>query len=172
MDEERRVGDRIAHSLVTALRNVPEFGGLDERTQLRVVGASANLFWPEGATIFQRGAPAEALYIVLSGAVAVVDDAGGQEVEAARIGPGDYFGEMSLLLHTTHTKSARAAEDTELMVVPKESFQALLSSTPELAEHFRRKIEQRMPAGASSGERLDVEKANGVAPGSAEGDDR
>jgi CRP/FNR family cyclic AMP-dependent transcriptional regulator len=167
MDEEEVVGDRIVHSLVTALRNVPEFGGLDERTQLRIVGASANLFWPEGSTIFQRGAPAEALYIVLRGAVAVLDEADGREVEAARIGPGDYFGEMSLLLHTTHTKSARAAEDTELMVVPKESFQALLSSTPELAEHFRRKIEQRMPGGAP-GKGLDVESTDDTGVPSAE----
>jgi CRP/FNR family cyclic AMP-dependent transcriptional regulator len=167
MDEEEVVGDRIVHSLVAALRNVPEFGGLDERTQLRVVGASANLFWPEGSTIFQRGAPAEALYIVLKGAVAVLDETDGREVEAARIGPGDYFGEMSLLLHTTHTKSARAAEDTELMVVPKESFQALLSSTPELAEHFRRKIEQRMPGGAP-GRGLDVESTDDASAPSAE----
>jgi CRP/FNR family transcriptional regulator, cyclic AMP receptor protein len=167
MDEEEVVGDRIVHSLVSALRNVPEFGGLDERTQLRVVGASANLFWPEGSTIFQRGAPAEALYIVLKGAVAVVDETDGREVEAARIGPGDYFGEMSLLLHTTHTKSARAAEDTELMVVPKESFQALLSSTPELAEHFRRKIERRMPGGAP-GSGLDVESTDDASVPSAE----
>jgi CRP/FNR family cyclic AMP-dependent transcriptional regulator len=162
MDEETPVGDRIVHSLVTALRNVPEFGGLDERTQLRVVGASANLFWPEGSTIFQRGAPAEALYIVLKGAVAVVDETDGREVEAARIGPGDYFGEMSLLLHTTHTKSARAAEDTELMVVPKESFQALLSSTPELAEHFRRKIERRMPGGTPGRELVESTDDAGV----------
>jgi CRP/FNR family transcriptional regulator, cyclic AMP receptor protein len=170
MDEERRMGDRIVHSLVTALRNVPEFGGLDERTQLRIVGTSANLFWPEGSTIFQRGDPAEALYIVLIGAVVVLDETDGQEMEAARIGPGDYFGEMSLLLRSTHTKSARAAEDTELMVIPKESFQELLSSAPELAEHFRRKIERRMPAGSSSGDRLDTGQRTGSA--STEGADR
>jgi CRP-like cAMP-binding protein len=138
-------GERIPHSLVSALRGVPEFGELDDRALTRVVGASANLFWPAGSTIFERGTPSEALYIVLSGAVSVVEEADGRQHETARIGPGDYFGEMSLLLQTTHTRTARASEDTELMVVPKDSLQTLLSTTPELAEHFRRKLERRMP---------------------------
>src|SRR5215211_8975979 len=33
----------------------------------------------------------------------------------------DLFGELSLLLHTRHTKTATALEDTELMVLPKRS---------------------------------------------------
>lgn len=131
------------HTLVKALRRVPDFEGLPEHTLLATVGASANLFWRSGETIFSRGDAGDALYIVLSGAVRIVDDQG---AEVARIGTGDYFGELSMLLHTTHSKSAEAVEDTELMVVPKASFQELLSASPELAGHFRRKVEQRLPA--------------------------
>jgi signal-transduction protein with cAMP-binding, CBS, and nucleotidyltransferase domain len=54
-------------------------------------------------------------------------------------------GELSLLLRTTHTKNAMAVEDSELMVVPQDEFEALLSSNPEVAEHFQRKIEERTP---------------------------
>ena len=134
--------DRVTHSLVAALRQVPDFRSLEEHRLLEVVGCSANLYWREGETVFEAGDPAEGLYIVLSGKVTIIEpDAG----ELATIGPGDFFGELSLLLDTTHRRTAKVAEDAEIMVVPKEPFQGLLSDTPELAEQLRRKVEQRQP---------------------------
>jgi CRP-like cAMP-binding protein len=49
-------------------------------------------------------------------------------------------------MHTSHSKIARAREDCELMVLPKESLQELLASRPDLGDHFRRRIEERFPA--------------------------
>ena len=135
----------VSHSLVAALRAVPVFASFDERSVLRVVGASTNLFWRAGSAIFEKGSESDALYIVLTGKVRIVDVSDGEEVEIAQVGPGDFFGELSLLLHTTHSKTAAALEDTELMVLPKESFQELLATNPELAAHFRRTVEERLP---------------------------
>lgn len=132
----------VGHTLVKALRAVPDFSEMEEHTLLAIVGGSANLWFPSGSTVFERGDSGDALYIVLSGAVRILDESGD---EVARIGSGDYFGELSLLLHTTHSKTAVASEDTELMVVPKAPFQELLSASPELASYFRRKVEQRLP---------------------------
>lgn len=123
---------------------MPDFAALDDRTLLRVVGASANLVWSAGSVIFETGSVSEALYIILSGRVQIVDVVNDEEVEIATLGPGDFFGELSLLLHTMHSKLARALEDTELMVLPKDSFQELLASNPEVAAHFRRKLETRL----------------------------
>jgi CRP/FNR family transcriptional regulator, cyclic AMP receptor protein len=135
----------ISHSLVKALRSVPDFASLDDHALLGIVGASSNLRWAAGASIFEPGSLSEALYIILSGKVRIFDVVDGREVDVSAIGPGHSFGELSLLLHTTHTKEARAEEDTELMVVPKESFEELLASSPELAAHFRRRLEERLP---------------------------
>lgn len=139
------LSERVTHSLVKALRAVPDFASLDDRTLLKIVGASVNLFWPKGKPIFNRGSPAEALYVVLSGEVRIFDVVGGREEEISRVRPGDSFGELSLLLRTTHTKNAVAVEDCELMVVPRDEFEALLSSNPEVAGEFRRKLEERIP---------------------------
>jgi len=139
------VAEAISHSLVKALRSVPDFEALDDRTLLRLVGASANLVWPAGGVIFERGSESEALYIVLSGEVSITEPGDGGEVEISRIGPGSSFGELSLLLHTTHTRRARATEPTELMVIPEHSFQDLLASNPDLANHFRHRLEERLP---------------------------
>jgi CRP-like cAMP-binding protein len=138
------VEERISHSLVKALRSVPDFEALDDRELLDIVGASANLFWEAGSLVFEQGSPSEGLFVVLSGSVKIVDVVDGQAHEVATVGPGSSFGELSLILDTTHSKEAVAGEDAELLVVPKESFQDLLRSNEALAAHFNRKVEARM----------------------------
>jgi CRP-like cAMP-binding protein len=136
----------VSHSLVKALRRVPAFAGLDEATLLELVGCSVNLHWDSGKVVFEPGDPAEALYVVLSGRVRIAD----ADRVIATIDSGDYFGELSLMLDTTHSKAAIAAGQTELMVVPKESFQALLAERPELESLVRRQMEERLGLATSS----------------------
>ena len=135
--------ESVTHSLVKALQSVPDLATLDDRALLAIVGASLNLFYPPGSTVFQKGAASEGLYIVLTGEVRVYDpdeEDGGE----SRVGPGRSFGELSLLLETKHSKAAEAVADTELMVLPEESFRELLESTPELAVHFQRRLEEQV----------------------------
>ena len=134
---------RIEHSLVQALRRVPGFDVLDDRDLLRVVGASVNLAWSNGSMVFEKGSPGDALYIVLSGEVRIYDEVDGTEVEITRIGPGDFFGEISLLLDSEHTKNVQAVEDSELLVLMKEPFWALLEKRPDLAEIVQKRLEGR-----------------------------
>jgi CRP/FNR family cyclic AMP-dependent transcriptional regulator len=136
--------ERITHSLVKALRSVPDFASLSDHELLDIVGASTNLAWPAGSVIFEKGSPSEALYIVLSGSVKISDVVEENRVDVAIAGPGTSFGELSLLLDTRHSKEAVAEEDTELMVVPKEWFQGLLQAKPNLAEHFHRRLAERL----------------------------
>jgi CRP-like cAMP-binding protein len=137
----------MAHSLVQSLRGVPEFSPLDERSLLAIVGESMNLFWRSGSSIFEPGTPGDALYIILTGEVLILE---GDE-EVARLVAGDSFGEMSLLLNTTHTRRARAECDCELLVLPKEAFLAMLRTNQRLAEHFDSVVHTRLP-----GARADV----------------
>lgn len=123
-----------------ALRVVPAFAPLDDDALLKIVGASSNLSWRAGGLVFERGTPGDALYIVLSGEVAIVENDG---AEVTRVGPGDFFGEVSLLTDTSHSLTARAQADSELMVLPKESLQELLEGNRELDDYFRRKVEER-----------------------------
>jgi CRP-like cAMP-binding protein len=94
--------------------------------------------------VFTEGAPAEGLYIVLSGCVRILVGAREDETEVASIGPGEFFGELSLLEDRTHSKNARATEDSELMILPKESFRALLEVDEVLAQHVKDKVEERL----------------------------
>ena len=135
-----RAGTRrpLNHSLVRALRRVPDFSALDDPLLLKIVGASSNLHWSAGSPVFERGSPSEALYIVLSGCVGITDGAL-DDAELARIEPGDYFGELSLMRNSKHTKSAQALEQCELLVLPRKSFEALMEADSDLAEQVRSK---------------------------------
>lgn len=143
---EMRIRDEIGHSLVKALRGVPGFSALGDRDLLQIVGVSVNLHWPTGAMVFEEGQPAEALYIILSGRVRIFVAGHESETEVAAIERGEFFGEFSLLRDETHSKSARAIEDSELMIIPKGPFQRLLAYDPVLAEHVSGTMKQRLRA--------------------------
>lgn len=137
------MSERISHSLIQALRGVPVLASLDEVTLLQLVGASANLYWPADREVFASGQPAEGLYVIVSGAVEILD-AEGQRL--ARLERGDHFGEESLLSDGHHERGARALEDTELMVIPRSSFTRLVDGNPELGEHVRATLASRREA--------------------------
>ena len=50
----------VSHSLVKALRGVPDFSGLDDHTVLRIAGASVNLYWRAVSMVFEKGRPSAA----------------------------------------------------------------------------------------------------------------
>lgn len=131
---------RVSHSLVAALRAVPSFSALEDRTLLAIVGDSANLFWRAGSDVFTKGSPADGLYIVVSGSVRVLGDGG---VELGVLGAGDFFGELSLLEGAPHGRDVVAIEDTELMVIAKERFDDLVADNPDVAASIRETAAQR-----------------------------
>ena len=133
--------NRVTHSLVTALRAAPGFEEVDERTLLALIGDSANLFWPAGSTVFERGSPPDGLYIIVSGKLRVIDKHG---EDVAEMGPGEFFGELSLLLDTVHRHDVRVEEDAELMVLPKECLDDLNAEHPKLGRAIRQRAEERI----------------------------
>ena len=137
---------QISHSLVKTLRKVPMFEGLDDHDLLHIVGLSANLQWPPDGMVFSLGAAGDALYIVLSGRVRIYATVDDKEIDVASIGPGDFFGELSLMREEPHSKSAQATEQTELMVIPKDSFASLLASDPRLRGVVDQRIAERLAA--------------------------
>lgn len=138
----------ISHSLVQTLRAIPDFSALKEEELLSIVGESMNLFWKSGSVIFDVGQPGEALYVVLAGEISIEDPDQG---EIARLTPGMFFGEISLLLQAVHSKRALALKDSEILVLPKETFSSLLATSPTIRQHFDNIVKRRR-----SNEELDL----------------
>ncbi len=88
-----------------------------------------------GEWVFHEGELGEELFLVLTGEVKVfvTQRTLGIEKELRRLGPGDYFGEVSLLTGGTRTASVRAIHDTRLLALTRSAFVALLGRLPSLA---------------------------------------
>ena len=140
---------RIQHSLVQALLGVPSLSTLDDTEVLTIVGESANLFWAAGSTVVEHGSTADGLYIVLSGQVQVRRPDG---TDVTVLTPGEFFGELSLLLDAPRRHDVVALEETELMVVPKERIERLLEEHPEFGREVRLRLEARLIENERSGE--------------------
>jgi len=116
------------------LATIPIFAGLtpEEREELhalmRVEGVPAN------QTIFWFGDPGDTFYLIHHGHVVVtVPNERGEHVTLNQLGPGGFFGEISLLDGGTRTASVRAITDTELYVLGRNEFHAFLRRYPEVA---------------------------------------
>lgn len=86
-----------------------------------------------GTIIFTAQMPAEALYIIQSGNVRVsITTREGSEVGLVLLGPGDFFGELALLQEQTRMVTARAETTTDLILLTRKDFQALIDLDPRL----------------------------------------
>lgn len=93
-----------------------------------------------GQTIFQEGDPADNMYVVLAGAVAI--KLGDPIVETE--GPGDLFGEMALIDETHRSATAVAVADCQLAPIDQKRFEFLVQQVPAFARHIMKVMKQRI----------------------------
>ncbi|GJD96662.1 Crp/Fnr family transcriptional regulator [Methylobacterium iners] len=87
-----------------------------------------------GQTLFLKGDPGDALYAIRRGQVRITTDkADGQNLTLNLLGSGDVFGEVALLDGQSRTATAIASEPTDLFVVLRRDFLALLARQPSVA---------------------------------------
>jgi CRP/FNR family cyclic AMP-dependent transcriptional regulator len=82
-----------------------------------------------GERIFLEDDVGDCMYVVRSGRVDVITF--GNVLES--VGPGGAFGEMALIDGGSRSAAALAAETTEVAVIDKETFQALINEEPAFA---------------------------------------
>jgi small-conductance mechanosensitive channel len=118
----------------------------DLRRQLAVLSRTCH-FMP-GEVVIRQGEQGSEFYIVQKGEVAVLVGLGADNnnAEVARLGPGKFFGEMSLVTGESRTATVQATMDTELVEVGKEAFHALLVQDPGLAESITAVLIERQIA--------------------------
>lgn len=87
--------------------------------------------------IAREGDQVEAFYLVEAGTFTITLNFGGEEREVARVGPGEFFGEVALLGESGRMATVRAVTDGQLLTVSAADFRGILSEVPELAEMVR-----------------------------------
>jgi CRP/FNR family transcriptional regulator, cyclic AMP receptor protein len=115
------------------LRSVPLFASLDSKATAELGEYLTIHDYPKSATICRIGDPGDALYLIDVGKVRIsVTDADGHAVTLAELGPGDFFGEMSMLDGQGRSANATATENARLAQLTRDDFLSFMRSDPRV----------------------------------------
>lgn len=126
------------------LRRIPFFSELPEDV-LKAISARLHLErYRKGEAVFVEGGSGESMYLIESGQVKVVSDMDGEERLFAYLGPGNFFGEMALLLGEPRSATVKVDIDAELWVLHKADMDELLEQYPSIAVTISRELSRRL----------------------------
>ena len=81
---------------------------------------------PKGTILFRQGDPSDSMFVVGAGRIRLTLGTGAEVREIGTLGPGDFFGEISLLTGAARTATAEVVEDSRLLVVGRDAFRMMV----------------------------------------------
>ncbi|MEK6566482.1 MAG: Crp/Fnr family transcriptional regulator [Bacteroidota bacterium] len=119
---------------ISFLRNVPIFADLEEKDFQRIIKLGLRQKYKKGNIVVLEQESGAALFVIITGKVKVVrTDEDGREVILSMFGPGEFFGEMSLLVGLARSASVVATVKSELFMIHRRDFLQLLEEYPQVA---------------------------------------
>jgi CRP-like cAMP-binding protein len=123
------------------LRTVPLLHTLHDSELYRICDALQPVAFQPNSPIVQQGESGHEFYIIESGE-AVVTMTNGEPVEVARIGAGDYFGELALIYDAPRAATVKALTAVKCVTLSKADFIRLLGPVMPILqrnqEHYRK----------------------------------
>ena len=129
----------------TVLKSVPMFSGFSPDQLRALVTMIMRRSAPRGTAVLREGGPADCLYVVMSGRLKVLmGEADGKETILSIIGPGEFFGEMSLIDDNPRSATVIAIEACELLALTRRDFRRCLVENSNLAMAVMRVLVRRL----------------------------
>ena len=136
---KRELGRRLA-----LLKGIDLFAGLAEDERAEIADRLQYAPFARGDVITRQGDTAHWLYIVAFGEADVLYEAQGTQARpVGTLRPGEYFGEMGLLVGDARHATVVAKTDVECYRLDRASVQGLLLSRPEIADQISRVVASR-----------------------------
>lgn len=114
-----------------------------ENTQILVRDTYERSF-TAGSVIFEEGDPGEVLFVIQSGEVELTRLGLMGRQAVARLGCGDFFGEMSVVVREPRTARAVAVSDCRLLELDGATLEAMCVERPEIAIRIIRRLTDRL----------------------------
>jgi CRP-like cAMP-binding protein len=117
------------------LKATPFFADVLTDAEIDQLAARAHFIaFPKGATPIEEDGPGTSMFVMVKGKVKVTVT--GEKAPVATLGPGDIFGEMSLLTGARRSATVTALEPVEVMEINKEALAHVLAKAPTLVARF------------------------------------
>jgi CRP-like cAMP-binding protein len=144
-----------------ALRTLPLFADLSDDEVRRLATLSQIRLFAPHEVVIRQDDPGGELFVILRGGVDVsAGRADNNKIEVTTLGPGDIFGEMSLMTGAPRTATVTTAGECELLAIGSGDFRQLLAASPDLAKRVHRLATERK---TQLSDRLDRADARGEA---------
>jgi CRP/FNR family transcriptional regulator, cyclic AMP receptor protein len=116
------------------LREVPLFSEMDEQEVAEIRALMDEMKFRAGQVIIREGDTGELFYVITEGhAQILIRDAGGQEVVLYEVGPGGFFGELSMLTKEPRSARVKALENVTTLALERDEFFNFLRKRPSAA---------------------------------------
>jgi CRP-like cAMP-binding protein len=115
------------------LRTVSLFAELDDEQLDRLAAQTSEFQAPAGQALIERGRPGSGLFVLEEGRATVEAPEGTRE-----LGPGDVFGERSLLGEDVErTARVRALTDVRCLAIARTELERAIAAHPSVGERLR-----------------------------------
>ena len=124
------IGDRTV-----TLKAVPFFTQLSDRELDIVRGLAVEKNYPRSAVVLTEGEMGDSLYMIQSGKVKVfIGDEEGREIILKILGPGAFFGEMSMIDKQPRSASVTTIEPATFHILSHSAFEKCVEQAPRIAQ--------------------------------------
>jgi CRP-like cAMP-binding protein len=126
------------------LGRVALFAALTEAERTRLAAEAQEQTFTVNEALVREGEEGSTFFVILSGRVRITVAGPQGEVPLAELGPGDFFGEMSLLTGEKRKATVTAAADTTVLVLAHTALAPLMAGNRGLADQFAEALEKRL----------------------------
>jgi CRP-like cAMP-binding protein len=127
---------------LAALRAVPLFQGMSDRSVESIAELAADASFAAGAVLVREGDPGDSFLIIRDGSATV--EQGGSTVR--ELGSGDYLGEISLIDGRPRTATVIASRPVDAWTIDRAGFTRLMDEYPSVRYELLNALTQRIRA--------------------------
>lgn len=135
----------MSNEVAETLRTIPIFDRLSEEALSSVASRTVVKRYPKDRILFRQGEEARGLFVVVSGGVKIYQSGpDGREQTLYVEKPGHSLAEIPLFDGSPYPASARAAEESRILFLPRDAFEWLYRNNPDIADATIRELGRRL----------------------------
>jgi CRP-like cAMP-binding protein/rhodanese-related sulfurtransferase len=123
------------------LSKSPLFADIPSEKLFEIEQAAESIVVPARTVIFRQGEQGDSFFVIDSGRVRIFrKSASGSAREVAQLGPGESFGELSLITGEPRFGHVETLEETRIIIIRKDMFERILREYPRMLATLIKKV--------------------------------